>query len=119
MDLKVDNDGDVVIENGDFVLVTGIEAVAQDIACELRRWLGEDHFDQSGGMPYRQIIFERGTTVGAVAFIMEQKIRAREFVQDVLELNVTADRTTGKASITGRVRALDQEVPIDLQVSQS
>lgn len=114
MDFKVDSDGDIVIENGDFVFVTGIAAVAQDIQCELRRWFNEDAYDRAGGVPYREVIFQPSTSVQSILFILEEKIRARDGVTDVLSLNATVDRAARTIAITGRVRALDQEFPIEV-----
>lgn len=117
MDLKLDSNGHLVIENGDLVLVDGIEAIAQDIACELRRWLGEDVYQpDDGGTPYEQVIFAHGTTDQAVRDIIEQKIRLRDGVQDMLELNAARDRGTRSIRLNGRVKAIDQEIPVDLEI---
>jgi hypothetical protein len=117
VDFKLTGNGDLAVENGDFVFVTGIEAVKQDCAMTLRTWLGESVFNRNAGVPWIQIIFERGTPVHAVQFILENVLLGVDGVTDVIELFVQLDRVTRAATITGRIRALDQEFPLELAVT--
>lgn len=51
-DLKLDASGDLAIENGDLVIIDGVDAVAQDIQVRLKFFLGEWYLDTRLGMPY-------------------------------------------------------------------
>lgn len=73
----------------------------------LRTWMGETPYDRTAGVPYLQIIFAPGTTPQSVRFIVEQIIRSRVGVLDVLDLDVQVDGD--EATITGRIRASDGE----------
>ena len=117
MDLKL-TDYDLDLAKGDLSFVTGIEAVRQDLEMSLRTWLAETPYDRSAGVPYLQIIFRRGTTIEAIRFIIERHIAGIDGVDGVLELDTAVDKDARVMRITGRVRALDQEFPIDLEITQ-
>lgn len=54
--LKLDNNNDIVIENGQLQLVSGGDAVAQAVSTRLKVFVGEWFFDLEAGMPYFQEI---------------------------------------------------------------
>lgn len=117
MDLKL-TDFDLDMTAGDLTFVTGIDAVRQDIAMSLRTWLAETPYDRSAGVPYLQIIFQRGTTIDAIRFIVERHIAGIDGVDGVIELDTAVDQDARVMNITGRVRALDEEFPIALEITQ-
>ncbi len=47
---------DLVVRNGRFVYLTGDEAIAQSVACQLKLFLGELYYDTEQGVPYWQQI---------------------------------------------------------------
>ena len=108
MDLKT-TEGDIELVDGDLPMIDGPEAVVQDIEMALRTWLGESADDRSVGVPYLQVIFQRGTTETAVQFIIKDRVKARQGVADVLELSVVLDRVTRELTISGRVRLTDEQ----------
>jgi len=118
MDFKLTADGDIAIENGDFVFVRGIEAVQQDITMTLRTFFRETPYDRSVGVPWLEVIFERGVTIDAIRFILTNIILGVDGATDVLDLDVAIDREAREATITGRVKALDQEFPFAVTVSE-
>jgi len=57
-DLKIDAaTGDLVFENGDFVLVDGREEIKQALLLKLGLFQGEWFFDTTLGVPYYQRVF--------------------------------------------------------------
>jgi len=110
MDLKL-TDNDIDLTGGDVSWVEDAEAVRQDIEMALGTWLGETPYDKGAGVPYLQVIFKRGTTKAAIRFIIEQIIRDRDGVDDVLELETDLDRQSRELTITGRVRVGAELVP--------
>jgi hypothetical protein len=116
MDLKLTN-FDVDLTNGELSLVTGLDAIRQDIEMKLRTFLGETPYDRSAGVPYLQVLFVRGVTMATVRFILEQKLLSIDGVTEVLELETDHNTTTRELVITGRVRAVDQEFPLEVQVN--
>jgi len=109
MDLLL-TDYDLDITNGDLSWVTGNEATAQDVTMSLRTWLAESVYDRSAGVPYRQVIFQRGITSEAVQFIIEQQILAVPNISAVLELSSELDSATREYSCTGKALAEDEEI---------
>lgn len=114
MDLKL-TDYDLDLAGGHLSWVTDDEATAQAIAMALRTFLGESPYDRNAGVPYLEILFQRGTTAAAARFILEQQILAVPGVAEVLELEPVIDTATRECTVTGRVRlASGNEIPIDL-----
>jgi hypothetical protein len=112
VDFKLDASGDIAIENGDFAFVTGIEAVAQDCVMTLRTFLGESVYDRSKGTPWLQVIFERGTPVANIIFILGNILQGVDGVTEVISLTPTVDALNRRMTVTGRIRALNQEFPL-------
>lgn len=116
MDLRLTS-RDLDITNGDLSFVSGLDAIAQDIAMALQTWLGESVYDRNAGVPWLQVIFKRGTRPDAARFILENIIRGIDGVQDVLEINASLASATRVLTVAARVRALDAEFPIAVEVS--
>jgi len=112
MDFQLNSDGDILIENGEFPVVTGPDAVAQHVVMRIRTWLAECIYDRSVGVPYIQIIFtQRGITEVQVEFILRGVIETVPGVDEIISLDLELDRALGTLSGTGKV--LVQEEPVD------
>ncbi len=116
-DLKLTN-FDVDFVNNDLSFVTGIEAVRQDVEMTLRTFLEETPHDRSVGVPWLQIIFQKGTPTTAVQFIIERTILKVDGVTEVNELETVFGRAGRTITITGFVTALDEEFPIAIVINQ-
>lgn len=115
MDLKLNSSGDLDITNGALSWVTGLEAKRQKLEMGLRTWLGESVYDRSGGIPYKEIVFARGTSDAAVVFIFENKITQLLGVGSVvLELEVVRDASTREATVTGRAKVAEGEFDFEV-----
>jgi len=110
MDIKIDNNQDMLIENGDLVFVKDGNAISQHIGMRLRCWLGESPYDTKAGVPYLTVIFQPGTTPSAIIFILEQVILQTPGVTGV-KLNYTLDRENRELTVTGTAESIDG--PID------
>lgn len=108
MDLKLTG-YDMDITSGNVSWVNGIEAIAQHVKMRLRTWLGETVYDVTAGIPYLQVVFERGTSINSIRFILEQKVRATPGVTGVYLLP-EFDRATGVLTVTGKIKAIDGEI---------
>ena len=111
MDLKL-TDYDLEIVNGDLSFVRGAEAITQDIQMRLRTWLGETPYDQAAGVPYIQVIFQRGVELDAVRFILENRILDTPGVEQVTSLDLELDARTRVLSVSGRA-LLEGDIEID------
>jgi hypothetical protein len=109
MDLRL-SDHDLWLENGEVEFVRGIEAIAQHAIMRLRTWLGEaDAYDTTAGVPYLQIIFTKAPNLTSVRFILERVILETPGVESV-DLSLSLDTATRVLSVSGSLRALDQEI---------
>lgn len=117
MDLK-NTDNDLDITDGDLSWVNEIDAVAQDLSMSLKTWLQETPYDRNAGVPWEQVVFVRGITANALRAVLEATITSVDGVTDVIQLEPEINFTTREATVTGRVRALDQEFPIAVSTGE-
>lgn len=93
-DLLLDADGDLIVENGDLLLVRGIEAIRQDAWCRLRFFRGEWFLDTLAGVEYFQRIFKKPADVDSARDIFQREILATPGVTEVVSLEVAFDGRT-------------------------
>lgn len=115
MDLRL-TDYDLDITNGELSWVTGAEAVAQDIQMRLRTFLGECVYDESAGVPYLQIIFEKGTSSFSIESILRSQILATPGVISIESFTFTVDPLTRTFSGTSKVITTDGEIDFSIGV---
>lgn len=104
-DLKIDADtGDLVIEDGDFVWVTGLDAIEQDIRTALLMFMGEWFLDLTAGVPWHQsILGQKASNLPAIREIFRQQLLAIPGVLDVLSVEVTFAATTRRLTVSWQV----------------
>lgn len=102
--------GDLLVQNGQLVFVTGAAAVAQRVGARLKTLLGEWTFDTQLGTPWLQEIMDGQASAALVHSIISRRIRETEGVAAIETLNVAIDRTNRIVTITGRLRAETGEV---------
>lgn len=99
--------GDLRVSGVDFQLVTGIDAVLQEVSVRLRWLRGEWFLDQTQGVPYFGEIFRKGATLSTVRSILRKEIRRVPGVRRVARLEVTRDPVTRQATIEVEIVADD------------
>jgi len=109
-DFKRDTDGNILIENGDFVWLTGPAAIRQDIEFRLNVGLGECVYDVTKGTPWFQIIFLDSTSDDARLFILREIVRTTPGVIECSDLRLLKDAEGGIETITGSATTIDGEV---------
>nr|DAI65719.1 MAG TPA: baseplate wedge protein [Caudoviricetes sp.] len=80
------NTGDLVIRNGDLVLIDHAERVAQQILITLREWLGEWFLDTRDGVPYLEYILVKNPNENHIRQILMEKISGVEGVSSVTSM---------------------------------
>lgn len=73
-DLKLDANGDLAIENGDLVIIDGVDAVAQNIEVRLRFFKEEWFLDTRLGMPYYEKILGKKPRLNLLKSIFRKAI---------------------------------------------
>lgn len=100
--------GDLYLDAaGNFETVDGVEAIAQDIWVRLNFFLGEWPHDLRQGMPYREQLFEKGTSQDTIRAVMLSVIQGTPGVREVVRLSVTLDATVRLMDIVFEARTVD------------
>lgn len=87
-DLKLNACGDLVVENGDLVLISGKGQVLQCIIIYLQTWLGGYFFDTEKGTDYRKV-FDKQTTHEQLKEIFRKVIEGIEGVTRLHDIVIT------------------------------
>jgi len=109
MDLKLDSNGDLAIENDDFVLVDGIDAIAQDMDIRLKFFKGDWFLDTRLGIPYYEKILGQKSRLTAVKAIFRKAMETVEGVTEIVNLLVNYTGKTRRFSVSSKVRTEDGE----------
>lgn len=78
------NDHDILIKDGDFLLIDNAERVAQQIKVKLLTFLGEWFLDNTWGVPYLEYILVKQPNQELIKQILSEQILS---VDDVKSLN--------------------------------
>jgi hypothetical protein len=113
-DIKINPQGYLVLQNGDFVITTGQDAIRQHLEMRLRTWLAETPYDPSAGVPYLQVIFKPGTNLASVKFILEQIALGTPGITGA-SLNPVLNRETREMTITGTAEGLNEPFDFTIQ----
>jgi hypothetical protein len=86
-DLAMDvSTSDLIVQDGDLMIVDNAERVAQQVLITLREWLGEWFLKTSDGIPYLEYILVKNPNEAHIRQILTQAIESVEGVKDVTEL---------------------------------
>lgn len=115
MDFKIDSDGDVIISDGKFELLTTIqEAVRQRLSIGLKTFLGEYFLDTTVGIPYRQQIFNKNITPTEVDALFLKYIYTDDDVIKVVSFDSTYNQYTRKYDLDFEVLTTDGLLRVSL-----
>jgi len=110
-DLALDPlDGDLVIEAGDFALIRGADAIAQDANLRVALFQGEWPLDLRVGIDYRSLFFDVRPPDTVVRAVYDQVLRETAGVQAVTRLALDYDRATRTLTVQATVQAADGSV---------
>lgn len=83
--LSMTDDGDIYIEKNKFKLVDRKSEVRQRLLQNLRTFFGEWFLDKSLGLPYHQVIFEKGTPTSVMESVFIDEILKTKDVTNLLK----------------------------------
>lgn len=109
MDFKSDANGDLLIENGDFVLVDGVDETVQFINQSLRFLQAEWFLDETKGFPYFDEVFVKNPNPVALDSLFKKYIIELPGVEELTAFSLEYDPSSRNLTITGSIRALDGE----------
>lgn len=108
--------GDLDITGGDAVLITGVDAIAQDLTRRLRTFKGEWFADPEGvGVPYLQEVLGKGNSLAAVRQVFKDQILATPGVLSIETFEADFDPAT--RSLTIEFQGTTTEGPIDFSTT--
>lgn len=83
--------GDLVLHDGDVLLIDNAERVAQQILITLRFWLGEWFLDTKDGIPYLEYVLVKSPNLLHIRQIFTEAMEKVDGVKRVEEMNLTFD----------------------------
>jgi hypothetical protein len=86
------NTNDLVLQDGDLMLIDDAERVAQQILISLRFWYGEWFLNTSDGVPYLEYILIKNPNIAHVRQVLTEAIEQVEGVQSVDNMTIDFDR---------------------------
>lgn len=108
-DFKINLDtGELVIENGDLVLVSGVQAIKQSLAIRLRFFLGEWFLDNTAGVDWFSVLGKK--------FSPEQPAAIAR--KALLETPGVAAITSLETVFDGRARSLEVQWSVTTDYGQ-
>ena len=92
-DIAMDiNTNDIVLQNGDILMIDNAERCAQQIQITLRFWLGEWFLNTTEGVPYLEYILVKQPNVAHIRQIITEQIQSVEGVKAVTDMELTFDQ---------------------------
>lgn len=107
VDLAMDiNTNDLVLRDGDLMIIDNAERVAQQILISLRFWYGEWFLNTTEGVPYLEYILVKNPNIAHVRQVLTEQIEAVPGVQSVDSMSIDFDQQ-------GRTLAVDYAATTD------
>lgn len=117
-DLKIDwTTGDLAVVNGNFVLIDGIEAIAQSVRCRLQMFEGEWFLDETDGMPYFQTILVKNPNMDAIREAFRKRILGTVGVKDLLTLDLSYTSSARTLRVSFRASTDEGELSQTVEVT--
>lgn len=92
-DIAMDiNTNDIVLQNGDILMIDNAERCAQQIAITLRFWLGEWFLNTTEGVPYLEYILVKQPNMAHIRQVLTEQIQSVEGVKSVTDMELTFDQ---------------------------
>lgn len=92
-DIAMDvNTNDIVLKNGDVLLIDNAERIAQQILISLRFWLGEWFLDTRQGVPYLEYILVKNPNEAHIKQVLTDAIKDVDGVDLVTNMDLSLNR---------------------------
>ena len=84
--------GDLVVKNGDLLIIDNAERIAQQILITLREWSGEWFLNTADGIPYLEYILVKNPNEDHIRQILSEAILDVDGVQSITSMDLTFSR---------------------------
>jgi hypothetical protein len=95
-DIQLDTSGDLLVTNGDLVLVADVPAIAQDLSQAFQLFNGEDPLAPEEGFPWFEQVLGKKPDAGVLRQVFIDHGEARLGVQQISQVSLNYDRTARK-----------------------
>lgn len=115
IDLLLDDDNNLVIENGDLKFSRGIPAIVQQCRIGLQMFRDEWFLNLDVGIPYWQNIlgFKPATAMAAAKIFFARELNAVEGVRSIRKLNVSYGGVSRQLTVDWQVDTIFGDTPVD------
>jgi len=86
------NNNDLILQDGDLLLIDNAERCAQQILISLRFWYGEWFLNTTEGVPYLEYILIKNPNIAHVRQVLTEAIEQVDGVQSVDSMTIDFDR---------------------------
>lgn len=112
MDIKINEDGTFNVVNGDIELVTGQDAIAQDIRSAIHTIRGEYFLDSSVGINYFGEILIKNYDPIIIENAFKNAILSRPGVLQITNFIFDVNKTNRTATLNFSVKTIEGEIDI-------
>ncbi len=84
--------GDLVVTNGDLMIIDNAERIAQQIIITLREWSGEWFLNTADGIPYLEYVLVKNPNEDHIRQILSEAILDVDGVQSITSMDLTFSR---------------------------
>ena len=100
MDIKINDDGELIVTDNDLELIENVEAIRQDIITRLRTFKGEAFLNKSLGIDYYYVVFNKQVNKETVDFHIRNIIKETQGVISVSGYMSRLDSATRTMTIS-------------------
>lgn len=116
-DIKIDDEGNLVIEDGDLVLIEDQDVVAQSLRMLFQTVKGEWFLDTDVGIDYLGILLRKGAQRSEIEAHLRTKIMEVDHVENIERLTAEYDATTRSMAIDFAVTTDISDEPVEVNIS--
>ena len=91
MQLELNTTGDLLIENDKMILIDGVSEIQQLVSSKLKTFMGEYFLDNTIGLPYFQVIFEKGVNPSIIYSIFLEALTNIDGIEEITQLDIDVD----------------------------
>ena len=113
MDIKLDTQThDVDFSTGDLQVISGSEAIAQQLRIRLQFFLGEWHLDTRTGIPYYQKILVKNPATNVVRKLFQDAILSTPGIRELTSLELSFDSPSRALSVSFIAAIIGEDEPL-------
>jgi|GEM_PF-2939865 len=115
IDLALNDDGDLLVENFDMAIVSGVDQVKQSLIIRLKFFINDWFLDINAGLPYYEEFFIKSPNQIRIESLLVNEILTTRGVQQLLSFESEFDSDLRKFIVNFKV--LIEEIETEIEVS--